>query len=115
MTALSIVTYGRPRIIGLTPSDTNEATMYTAANLSATAIKIHVANLTASAASATVKWGDGSTDTPIISVFSVPARGYLEEDIIIPMRNTWTIKVTSGTSNALAFSLVILEGEIGVR
>ena len=100
---------GARRPIGLKPADTNEATLYTAAKENPTMLKLHVANLTATPANATVKWGDGTTDYSIIDTFAVPARGYLVEDLVIPMKDGYTIKVTSGTANALTFTIIISE------
>ena len=113
MTAQVNVT-GTRRPIGLTPSDTNEATIFTAGEAVTTLVQFWVANLTATAATTTIKWGDGSTDYPLISVFSVPARGYLREDCMIPLRPGYTVKVTSGTSSALTYSVIITEAAGGL-
>ena len=98
---------GQFRIDGLTPANTNEATMFTAANERPTIVEFWVANLTAAPANATIKWSDGSNDYSIIDTFCVPARGYLvEREVMLPLRSGYLIKVTSGTANALTFTLI---------
>jgi hypothetical protein len=56
-----------------------------------------------------VKWGDGTTDYALISVFSMPERGYLRESVLVPMRENYTVKITSGTASALTFTIVVTE------
>lgn len=94
---------------GLKPSDTNEATMYTAGKEFPVIVGMAVANNTGSAANATIRWGDGSTDYDIIATKSVAAHDTLFlPDIFLPLREGYTIKVTSGTGNALTFTLIIV-------
>ena len=100
---------GQRRVIGLTPANTSEATLFTSNDDATAVVGVWVANLTGTAANATIKWGDGSTDYAIISVFPVPARGYLVENVFIPLRDGYTIKVTSGTNSALTFTAVVME------
>lgn len=111
MTAASVNISGPRRILGLTPANTSEATIYTVAGSRArtTVVGIYIANLTGSAANATVKWGDGTTDFAVVDTHSIAARAYLHLDIVIPLQEGWTIKVTSGTNSALAFSVVVVE------
>ena len=101
---------GQFRIDGLAPADTNEATIFTAGEERPTVVELWAANKTASAVDCTIKWGDGSTDYPIVDTFSVPARGYLREACFIPLRNGYTIKVTAGTANGLTFTVVSVSG-----
>lgn len=100
---------GTRRLKGLTPANTSEATMLTAGKERPSVVAVYIANLTGSAANATVKWGDGSTDFAVIDTYSVAARSFLHAEVFLPLREGWTIKVTSGTNNALAFTLVIAE------
>lgn len=112
--AFSFNLAGKARPIASAPADTNEATLFTAAKGNAL-IGLWVANGTGSPANATVKWGDGSTDYPLIDTFAVPAYGYLiEPEIYIPLGSSYTVKITSGTANALTFTIVILEGQSAV-
>lgn len=102
---------GQRSIYGLTPADTNEATMLTAGKDSPVVVGIRIVNLTGSAANATVKWGNGATDFAICDTKSVAARDYLDvlsDDGLpfLPLREGYTIKVTSGTGGALAFTLI---------
>lgn len=107
----SVPIRGQYQIIGLTPANTNEATMFTAGSEFPVLTNIHVANVTASIADATIKWNDGSTSYSLIDTFGVPGRGYLVEDLFIPLRSSYTIKVTSGTANALTFTLVVVSSQ----
>ena len=109
MTAASMEVSGPRRIISSTPANTNEATLLTAGEERPVIIQVMVTNLTGTAANATVKWGDGSTDYSIIDTYSVPARGFVVENFVIPLRETYTIKITSGTGSALTFSVVVVE------
>lgn len=109
MTAWVPVT-GTRRIVSSTPSDTNEATLYTAPSGPNNAlVQIWITNLTASAANATVKWGDGSTDYSLIDTKSMAARDYHKVDCLIPMRQGYAVKITSGTGSALTFTIVVTE------
>lgn len=108
MSAATVVISGQRRLIGLKPADTNEATMLTAAKEFSVIVGVIVANNTGSAAVATVKWGDGSTDYDVISGKSVAANDSIYPDVFLPLREGYTIKVTSGTGNALTFTLVIV-------
>ena len=67
-----------------------------------------ICNSTASAAVATVKWGDGSTDYDVIAGKSIAANSSEVYDLMLPLRENHTVKVTSGTGNALTFSFVIV-------
>ena len=109
MTSANIAISGQRRIVSSTPANTSEATLFTANDDTTSVVQIWATNLTAAAANATIKWGDGSTDYALVSVFSVPARGYLVEDVLIPMRDGYTIKITSGTGSALTFTAVVVE------
>lgn len=115
MTAAAVPVTGTRRLSGLTPANTSEATMLTAGNEKSVVVGVYIANLTGSAANATVKWGDGSTDFAVIDTHSIAARAYLHLDIFLPLVSGGTIKVTSGTNSALAFTLIIIEfgGKIG--
>ena len=72
-------------------------------------VEILITNLTGSAANATVKWGDGSTDYSLIDTKSIAARDYHWVACLIPMRESYTIKITSGTNSALTFTVVVIE------
>jgi hypothetical protein len=108
---------GTRRLIGLTPANTNEATMLTGGPERSVVVAVYIANLTAGAVNATVKWGDGTTDFAIIDTFSIAARGYLHLDVFLPIVDGGTVKVTSGTNSGLAFSLVLIEfgGALGAE
>lgn len=101
---------GQRRAVSSTPANTSEATLFTASGNNVTFAWLHIANTTASAANATVKWGDGSTDYSIIDTYSVPGRGFVTEELMIPLRDGYTIKITSGTADALTFTVVVAEG-----
>lgn len=108
MTAAAINIGGQRRAIGLKPANTNEATMLTAGKDMPVLIGLIVANNTGSAANATVRWGNGTTDYDIVAAKSIAANdSYLPDLPPIPLREGYTIKVTSGTGNALTFTLVI--------
>ena len=77
MTAASHTVDGTRRIISSTPANTSEATLYTAAKENPVVVQLIITNLTASAANATVKWGDGSTDYDLLDRI---LKGYVEED-----------------------------------
>ena len=100
---------GSRRPISLTPANTNEATLMTAGKERPTVVEIWITNLTGSAANATVKWGNGSADYSLIDTMSIAARTYHKVDVLIPLREAYTIKVTSGTGNALTFTIIIVE------
>lgn len=106
MSAAHVPLSGPRRIIGLTPANTNEATMLTAGKENPIVTEIYITNITGVTANATVKWGDG-TDYAILSAHAVANSVHL--DVCIPLRATHTIKVTSGTGSALTFSLVVVE------
>lgn len=98
---------GDRKIVSATPSGTSQVTLHTADGTTPKVILLKIANLTASAANATVKWGDGTTDYSIIDTYSIPGRGYLIEDVLIPLSQGYTIKITSGTASALTFTIVM--------
>lgn len=106
---------GSRRLVGLAPANTSEATMLTAGDENPNIVGLIIANTTGSAAVATVKWGDGSTDYPILSAYSIAANTSYFQDLLLPLRSGYTIKVTSGTSNALTFTLVVVDfaGRLG--
>lgn len=106
----SISLRGQFRIVGSAPADTNEATIFTAGKGFPVATELWIANKTASPVDVTFKWGDGSTDYPIIDTFALPARNYLREELFVPMRESYTLKITSGTANGATFSVAIIEG-----
>lgn len=101
---------GQFRMIGSAPADTNEATIFTAGKGFPVATEVWIANKTASAVNVTFKWGDGSIDYPIIDTYALPARDYLHKELFIPMRESYTLKATSGTANGATFSVAIVEG-----
>lgn len=106
---------GPRRVVGLKPGNTSEATMLTAGPERPMVVGVIIANNTASPAAATVKWGDGATDYDIISAKSIAANDSWFGEVMIPMLEGWTIKVTSGTGSALTFTLVLIEtgGNLG--
>lgn len=109
MTA-SVNVSGTRRIISSTPANTNEATLYTAPSGPNNAlVEIWITNLTGSNANATVKWGDGSTDYSLIDTKAITARDYHKVECLIPMRESYTVKITSGTNSALTFTIVVIE------
>jgi len=116
MTAANVLVSGTRRPIGLAPVNTAEATMLTVGPEGAVVVAVYIANLTGSGANATVKWGNGVTDYAIINIEAVAARSHLHLDVLLPLREGYTIKVTSGTNDALAFTLVVVEfgGKFGV-
>ncbi|MDP3971976.1 MAG: hypothetical protein Q8P61_03585 [Candidatus Nanopelagicales bacterium] len=117
MSVAQVVVGGTRRLVGLKPANTNEATMFTAGSERPVVVQIVVANNTGSAAAATIKWGDGSTDYDVISGKSIGANDSWIQDIFLPLFDAYTIKVTSGTGNALTFTLAIVEysGALGGR
>lgn len=108
MTAANVNIPGQRVIIPSKPSNTDPATVYTAGKESPVVVQIFVCNNTGSAANATVKWGDGSTDYDVLNTHSVAAYSTEIFDVIIPLRESYTLKVTSGTGNALTFNFVIV-------
>lgn len=115
MTAAQVPVPGARRQVSSTPADTNEATLLTAGKENPTVVEIWITNLTGTAANATVKWGDGSSDYSLIDTKAIAARDYLQAPCLIPLRDGYTIKITSGTGNALTFTIVIVEfpGRLG--
>lgn len=107
MTA-SVTIGGQRTPIASKPTDTNEATIYTAGKEVPVVVALIICNGTGSAAAATVKWGDGSTDYAIIAGKSIPANDSVIYDMLLPLREGYTLKVTSGTGNALTFTFVIV-------
>ena len=105
---------GSRRPVSATPADTNEATLLTGTAAREAVVQIWVTNLTGSAANATVKWGDGSTDYSLIDTHAVAPRDYIKEDITLQLQSGWTIKITSGTNSALTFTVMIVETGSGV-
>lgn len=102
---------GQRRPIGLRPANTAEATMFTAGKERPSVVGIIVANETGGAVAATLKWGDGSTDYRVLAAKSIGANDvYVLDGIFIPLKEGYTIKVTSGSGNALTFTLIIAEG-----
>lgn len=111
MTAANVPIPGTRRIVSATPSDASEATLLTAASEKPTVVQVLVTNLTNAAANATVKWRDSSasTDYSLIDTYPVQPRGYLLENLIVPLESGDLIKITSGTGSALTFHIVIVE------
>lgn len=86
--------------------------MLTAGGAGATVLAVAISNNTGAAASATVRWRDDSaaTDWDIIVAKSIAANDSLFiPEIIMPLRESDAIKVTSGTANALTFTLLVAE------
>lgn len=110
MTSAHVNVIGHPGIRSATPSDTNEATLFTANDDSSYVVAVWLTNLTGSNANATVKWGDGSTDYSLIDTYAVTARMFERIPCLIPLRNGYTIKVTSSTGSALTFTAIVVEG-----
>ena len=106
----SIDLRGQFRILGSAPTDTNEATIFTAGKGFPVANELWITNKTGSAVNVTFKWGDGSTDYPLIDTYSLAARDHIHEEIFVPMREGYTLKITSGTANGATFSVAIVEG-----
>lgn len=109
MTAANVNVQGTRRLIGLAPAGTSEVTMFEAADEKPVVVAIHIANLTSSAADATVKWGNGATDYALIATHSIAARAYINLPVFLPLPKGGAIKVKSGTGDALAFTLAVLE------
>lgn len=102
---------GKRRLVSLKPADTNEATMLTAVN-NVNVLAIAIANNTAGPIAATVRWTDtsASTDWDIIAAKAVGANDTLFiNEIVLTLKDTDLIKVTSATGNALTFTLLIVE------
>ena len=109
MSAASVVIGGPRRIIGLKPANTSEATMLTAGEDRPVVVGLIVANNTGGAVAATVRWGNGTTDYDIIAAKSIAANDSYFPDIPpIPLRSGYTFKVTSGSGNALTFTIVVI-------
>ena len=104
---------GRSRPISSTPADTNEATLFTAGPGNSVH-GLYITNMTGTDANATVKWGDGSTDYAVINTETIHANaGLFEPEFYIPLRENYTIKITSDTADALTFTIIVLEGQSG--
>lgn len=103
---------GQRRLVSVKPADTVEATAFTAPKQGAVVLGIIIANNSASTVTATVRWTDTSatTDWDIVVSKSIAANdtGYINE-IVLPLRATDLIKVTSGTASALTFTLLVAE------
>src|SRR3990172_5032816 len=68
-----------------------------------------IANNTGGAVAATVRWGNGTTDYDILAAKSIAANDvYIPDLPPVPLRNGYTVKVTSGSGNALTFTLVVV-------
>lgn len=100
---------GNNRLIGLTPANTSEATMFTAAAERPVVVGLIIANAHSSAVAATMKWTDGSTDYPILSAKSIAANDSFFQDVFLPLFDGYEVKVTSGSANMLTFTLVVVE------
>lgn len=113
MTALVSVA-GTHRSIGLTPANTNEATIFTAGNRGAEWVALVIANAESSANLATVKWGNGSTDYVVYNEKSIAADDSLIVDLHIDIPAGGTIKVTSSDADELTFTVTVVESIGGV-
>lgn len=103
---------GKRRLVSLKPADTNEATIFTAGPYGATVLAVVISNNTGTAANATVRWRDdsASTDWDIIATKSVGVNDTLYiNEAVFPLRESDLIKVTSGTGNALTFTVLVAE------
>lgn len=109
MSSAQIALSGRPRSTALKPSDTNEATLITLADRGGLLLQLVIANNTGSAANATVKWNDGTTDWDIVSAKSIAANDSTIIDPFIRVPDGGSIKVTSGTGDALTFTATVVE------
>lgn len=116
----SIDIFGTRRTVSVTPANTSEATLYAvpAGMKSADVVALWIANLTASAANATVQWSDGTNDFSLIDTKSIAARDYHQPvEFFVPLPEAGSIKITSGTNSALTFTIVVVEfsGAVGGR
>lgn len=110
MSAAAHTIDGPGRMVGLKPANTSEADILTAGDERPVVVGIVIANNTGSAATATLRWNDGTTSYDILAAKSVAANDTLFVDqIFLPLRSGYKIKVTSGTGNALTFTLVVVE------
>ena len=109
MSASSVNIGGQRRVIGLKPANTSEATMLTAGDDRPVIVGLVIANNTGGAVAATVRWGNGTTDYDILAAKSIAANDvYIPDLPPVPLRNGYTVKVTSGSGNALTFTLVVV-------
>ena len=109
----SVELRGPRRLISLAPANTSEATMFTAGKEGSVIACLHICNSSASARTATVKWGDASasTDYPILSAYSITGNTvYTSPDaLMLPLQEDDTIKVTSSAADDLTFTVVLVE------
>tara|TARA_R110000822_G_scaffold50138_7_gene131223 strand:- start:5504 stop:5926 length:423 start_codon:yes stop_codon:yes gene_type:complete len=104
-----VPTEGFARPIGLAPTDTAEATLLTAGPENPVLVGLMISNITGSAAAATVKWGDGTTDYSIVTAKSIAANDTFFQDLFVPLVDGGAIKVTSGAGDALVFTAIVVE------
>jgi len=104
---------GPRRLISIAPANTSEATMFTAGKEGAVVACLHICNTSASARTATVKWGDSSasTDYSILSAYSITGNTVytLPEALMLPLKQEDTIKVTSSAADDLTFTILLVE------
>lgn len=98
------------KVLGqVAPANTSQATLYTVPALTQAVVStISIANLTATAANATVdicvNGAASSNATKVLNTVSIPASSTATFTLGITMGAADLIRITSGTSNALAFS-----------
>lgn len=109
MSAAQIALSGLPRSEALKPADTNEATLLATGDNGAVLLQLVIANNTGSAADATVKWSDGTTDWDIVSGKAIAANDSEIIDAVIRLPSDGALKVTSGTGGALTFTATVVE------
>lgn len=115
MTAAHVMIPGIRRSVAATPSVLTEVTLFTAGEKGATLAQVVIANITSTAADATVKWGDGSADYAIYFEKSIPANDSLVAEHFIELPVDGEINITAGTVDALTFTVTVIEniGAIG--
>lgn len=108
MTA-SVDIHGTKRPVSLRPTDALENTLFTARKELPSIVEIWISNEDSSARDATVKYGNGTTDYMLIPTKSIPAKDFIREDCLIPLREGWTIKVTASVADKVTFTVIIVE------
>jgi roadblock/LC7 domain-containing protein len=93
------------KVLGLlTPADTNEATLYTVPTGKSAEVTLYLANITASAATITVKVKKGATTVAIMAAKSYAANTANDTTPVkLFLGSGDSILVTSGTLSAISY------------
>jgi hypothetical protein len=97
------------------PTDTNEATLFTAGDKGATLVALSLCNNDGSARTATVQWNDGTTDWEIYTAYSIAANTTVLVEPFIHLPASGSLKITQGTASGITFTATMVErmGAIG--